>query len=112
MKILQTHLVMQLPNGDKRYSLRMKQVKAEFSDQWLAAGLPEARTIILSDIIGAGDIRIQSGSELRLADGMLRLQNAGAVQGTIEANGKLIASGNAFVSDSHIQINTAAFIQG
>ena len=36
------HLVMQLPGGDKRYSLRMKQIKAEFSDQWLAAGLPEA----------------------------------------------------------------------
>ncbi len=36
------HLVMQLPPGDKRYSLRLKQIKAEFSDQWLAAGLPEA----------------------------------------------------------------------
>ena len=36
------HLVMQLPSGDKRYSLRMKQIKAEFSDQWLAAGLPDA----------------------------------------------------------------------
>jgi putative transposase len=36
------HLVMQLPSGDDRYSLRMKQIKAEFSDQWLAAGFPEA----------------------------------------------------------------------
>ena len=35
------HLVMQLPAGDDRYPLRMKQIKAEFSDQWLAAGLPE-----------------------------------------------------------------------
>jgi putative transposase len=33
---------MQLPQGDDRYSLRMKQIKAEFSDQWLEAGLPEA----------------------------------------------------------------------
>ena len=37
------HLVMQLPAADKRYPLRMKRIKAEFSDQWLAAGLPEAR---------------------------------------------------------------------
>ena len=37
------HLVMQLPTGDDRYSLRMKQIKAEFSDQWLAAGLSEAK---------------------------------------------------------------------
>jgi putative transposase len=37
------HLVMQLPAGDQRYSIRMKQIKAEFSDRWLAAGLPEAR---------------------------------------------------------------------
>ena len=36
------HLLMQLPPGDHRYSLRMKQIKSEFSDQWLAAGLPEA----------------------------------------------------------------------
>ncbi len=36
------HLVMQLPTNDHQYSLRMKQIKAEFSDQWLAAGLPEA----------------------------------------------------------------------
>jgi len=36
------HLVMRLPPGDQRYSVRMKQIKAEFSDQWLAAGLPEA----------------------------------------------------------------------
>jgi putative transposase len=33
---------MQLPAGDQRYSLRLKQIKAEFSDQWLEAGLPEA----------------------------------------------------------------------
>jgi putative transposase len=31
-----------LPPGDDRYSLRIKQIKVEFSDQWLAAGLPEA----------------------------------------------------------------------
>ena len=36
------HLLMQLPEGDKRYPLRMKQIKAKFSEQWLAAGLPEA----------------------------------------------------------------------
>ncbi len=36
------HLVMRLPSGDQRYSLRMRQIKAEFSDRWLAAGLPEA----------------------------------------------------------------------
>ena len=36
------HLVIQLPSGDEGYSLRMKQIKAEFSDEWLAAGLPEA----------------------------------------------------------------------
>ena len=36
------HLVIQLPSGDHRYSLRMKQIKAEFSDHWLAAGHPEA----------------------------------------------------------------------
>ena len=36
------HLVMQLPPGEGRYSLRMKQIKAAFSDSWLAAGLPEA----------------------------------------------------------------------
>jgi putative transposase len=37
------HLVMQLPPGDERYSLRMQQIKGEFTDQWLAAGLPEAK---------------------------------------------------------------------
>lgn len=37
------HLVMQLPTGDARYSLRMKQIKSEFSEQWLDAGLPEAK---------------------------------------------------------------------
>ena len=37
------HLIMQLPPGDDRYSLRMKQVKAELSEQWLAARLPEAK---------------------------------------------------------------------
>jgi putative transposase len=36
------HLVMQLPSGDDRYSLRMKQIEAEFTDQWLTARLPEA----------------------------------------------------------------------
>ncbi|QDS96210.1 Transposase IS200 like protein [Roseimaritima multifibrata] len=35
------HLIMQLPSGDDRYSLRMKQIKAKFTDQWLEAGLPE-----------------------------------------------------------------------
>ncbi len=34
---------MQLPSGDDRYSLRMKQIKAEFSEQWLEAGLSEAK---------------------------------------------------------------------
>jgi len=37
------HLIMQLPPGDDRYSLRMKQIKSEFTEQWLADGLPEAR---------------------------------------------------------------------
>ncbi|APZ95342.1 REP-associated tyrosine transposase [Fuerstiella marisgermanici] len=36
------HLVMQLPPRDDRYSLRMKQIKAEFSEQWLKAGHSEA----------------------------------------------------------------------
>jgi putative transposase len=36
------HLVMQLPDGDQRYSVRMKQIKTEFTDQWLATGFPEA----------------------------------------------------------------------
>ena len=36
------HLLMQLPLRDERYSLRIKQIKSEFSEQWLAAGLPEA----------------------------------------------------------------------
>ena len=36
------HLIMQLPSSDDRYSLRMKQIKAEFTAQWLEAGLPEA----------------------------------------------------------------------
>ncbi len=36
------HLVMQLPEGDQRYPWRLKQIKSEFTDQWLAAGLPEA----------------------------------------------------------------------
>ena len=76
------------------------------------ADLSKAKTIISTNVIGAGDVKIQSGSELRLADGMLRLQDIAAQQGTIEANGKLIASGNAFVKDSHIQINSAAFVQG
>lgn len=36
------HLLMELPRGEDRYSLRLQQIKAKFSDQWLAAGLPEA----------------------------------------------------------------------
>ena len=36
------HLVMRLPSGDACYSVRMKQIKAEFSHQWRVAGLPEA----------------------------------------------------------------------
>lgn len=36
------HLVMRLPAGDGRYSLRLKQIKREFTDQWLDAGFPEA----------------------------------------------------------------------
>ncbi len=36
------HLVMQLPAGDDRYSMRMQRIKSEFSEQWLDAGLPEA----------------------------------------------------------------------
>ncbi len=36
------HLIMQLPPGDDRYSLRMKQIKSEFTEQWLEVGLPEA----------------------------------------------------------------------
>ena len=34
---------MQLPRSDDRYSLRMKQIKAEFKQQWLEAKLPEAK---------------------------------------------------------------------
>ena len=37
------HLVMQLSSGDEKYSVRMKRIKEDFTDQWLAAGLPEAR---------------------------------------------------------------------
>jgi putative transposase len=37
------HLIMQLPSDDDRYSLRMKQIKSEFTTQWLEAGLPEAK---------------------------------------------------------------------
>jgi putative transposase len=37
------HLVMQLPAEDDRYSLRMQQIKGEFSERWLSAGLPEAK---------------------------------------------------------------------
>ncbi len=36
------HLIMQLPAGDKRYSLRLKQIKATFTENWLAAGFDEA----------------------------------------------------------------------
>lgn len=34
---------MQLPRGDDCYSFRMKQIKALFTTQWLAAGLPESK---------------------------------------------------------------------
>ena len=37
------HLIMQLPPNDDRYSLRIKQIKTEFTEQWLEAGLPEAK---------------------------------------------------------------------
>lgn len=37
------HLVMQLPAGDAKYSVRMKRIKEEFTEHWLSAGLPEAR---------------------------------------------------------------------
>ena len=37
------HLVMRLPPGDARYSLRVRQLKVEFTNQWLAAGLSEAK---------------------------------------------------------------------
>lgn len=36
------HLIMQLPSGDDRYSLCMKQIKSEFTQQWHVAALPEA----------------------------------------------------------------------
>ncbi|MGB7328253.1 MAG: transposase [Rubripirellula sp.] len=36
------HLIMRLPSGDHRYSLRIKQIKSEFTALWLEAGLPEA----------------------------------------------------------------------
>jgi putative transposase len=37
------HLVMRLPPGDIRYSLRLKQIKESFTRDWLAAGFPEAK---------------------------------------------------------------------
>ncbi|WP_442484099.1 REP-associated tyrosine transposase [Aeoliella sp. SH292] len=37
------HLVMQLPSADADYSLRMRRIKEEFTESWLAEGLPEAR---------------------------------------------------------------------
>lgn len=37
------HLIMQLPQGDSRYSIRMKEIKSQFTEQWLAAELPEAK---------------------------------------------------------------------
>lgn len=37
------HLIMQLPPNDDRYSLRIKQIKTEFTEQWLEARLPEAK---------------------------------------------------------------------
>lgn len=36
------HLVMQLPEGEDGYSLRVRQIKAGFSERWLAHGLSEA----------------------------------------------------------------------
>lgn len=36
------HLVMQLPTGDADYSLRIRQIKARFTDLWLASGCREA----------------------------------------------------------------------
>ncbi|MEZ6095658.1 MAG: transposase [Pirellulaceae bacterium] len=36
------HLIMQLPSGDERYSLRIKQIKEEFTKHWLDAGFFEA----------------------------------------------------------------------
>ncbi|ELP29507.1 hypothetical protein RBSWK_06584 [Rhodopirellula baltica SWK14] len=36
------HLIVQLPPGDDRYSLRIKLIKSKFSERWLEAGLPEA----------------------------------------------------------------------
>lgn len=36
------HLVMQLPEGDQRYKVRLNQIQAEFSEQWIDVGLPEA----------------------------------------------------------------------
>ncbi len=35
------HLIMQLPPGDDRYSLRLRQIKSEFTRQWLDSGLAE-----------------------------------------------------------------------
>jgi putative transposase len=37
------HLIMQLSRGDADYSIRMKQIKEEFTKSWLKAGLPEAQ---------------------------------------------------------------------
>ena len=37
------HLIMQLPRGDSRYSVRMKRIKESFTREWLAHGLPEAQ---------------------------------------------------------------------
>lgn len=37
------HLILQLPPGDKRYSLRMKRIKEVFTTRWLSAGLSEAQ---------------------------------------------------------------------
>mgnify|MGYP001817373393 FL=1 len=36
------HLLMQLPPKDEGYSFRLQQIKSDFSEAWLAAGLPEA----------------------------------------------------------------------
>ncbi|MEZ5941928.1 MAG: transposase [Planctomycetaceae bacterium] len=46
------HLIMQLPGGDARYSMRMKRVKEEFTRQWLQAGYSEAKVTASQDAKG------------------------------------------------------------
>jgi putative transposase len=36
------HLIMQLPAGEKNYSIGIKRIKEFFTEGWLARGLPEA----------------------------------------------------------------------